>query len=497
MRFTIFKRLTFGYLAIMMLMLFFVVFVSVKLNQLSRLTRAASSIDGQMVRLTERLSNNMYSMVSFEKKYIISKDTDFYRHFLQIRNDFNKDIQELGLLITRSEKTKDKLYHIAGSGKKEQFSNIQNLTKKYFSLFGEEITNIKTGREYPVKEYEIQKEQIIEDIDNDFKYIMWAAKSDRDEKIKISSEISDNVFKTAIFAAGLSIFFGILISFFNTRSINRSILLLQKKTKDIAIGKFEKTPDIASPPEIRDLANDFNIMCDRLKELDEMKEDFISHVSHELRTPLTAIREASRLLIDGTFDADLENRAALLTIVSSECERLIESVNRILDLSRMEAKMTEYHLDRADLIHIVRKCILKLAPIAQQKKIKLEFAPPPHLPEIWIDVEMIDRLLENLLGNALKYTDKKGSVMVKVSFKNTGGKFIEVSVSDTGCGIQKKNLDNIFDKFKRIESGKDTARGTGLGLSIAKHIVTAHGGKIWVDSTPGKGSTFFFTLPVG
>ncbi|MGA8181324.1 MAG: HAMP domain-containing sensor histidine kinase [Desulfobacterales bacterium] len=497
MRFTIFKRLTFGYLAIMMLMLFLVVFVSVKLNQLSRLTRAASSVDGQMVRLTERLSNNMYSMVSFEKKYLISKDTDFYRHFLQIKNDFNKDINELGLLITRSENSETKLYHIAGSGKREQFVNINKLCQKYFSIFGEEVINIKNGREYPVKEYQIQKEKIIEDIDEDFKYIMWAAKSDRDEKIKISSEISDNVFKTASFAAGLAIFVGILISFFNTRSINRSILLLQKKTKDIAIGKFEKTPDIASPPEIKDLANDFNIMCERLKELDEMKEDFISHVSHELRTPLTAIREASRLLIDGTFANDPENRDRLLTIVSDECERLILSVNRILDLSRMEAKMTEYHLDKADLIHIIRKCLLKLAPIALQKKIKLEFAPPPHLPGIWIDVELIEQLLENLLGNALKYTNKKGSVTVKVLSKNSGDKFIEVSVSDTGCGIHKKNLDNIFDKFKRIESGKDIARGTGLGLSIAKHIVTAHGGKIWVDSTPGKGSTFFFTLPVG
>ena len=408
----------------------------------------------------------MYSMVSFEKKYIISKDNDFYQHFLQIKSDFNKDLRELGFLITASEKTKNKLYHIAGSGKKEQFLNIQTLCDTYFSIFGEETKNIKNGREYPVKDYQVKKEKIIEDINNDFKYIMWAAKSDRDEKIKISSEISDNVFKTASFAAGLSIFIGILISFFNTRSINRSILLLQKKTKDIATGKFEKTADISSPPEIQDLANDFNIMCDRLKELDEMKEDFISHVSHELRTPLTAIREASRLLIDGTFADNPENRESLLTIVSDECERLITSVNRILDLARMEAKMTEYHLDNADLVHIIRRCLLKLAPIAQQKKIKLEFEPPPHLPDIWIDVEAIDRLLENLLGNALKYTDKKGSVTVKVSFNHSDDKFIEVSVSDTGCGIHKKHLDNIFDKFKRIESGKEIARGTGLGLSI-------------------------------
>jgi two-component system sensor histidine kinase GlrK len=497
MRFTLFKRLTFGYLTIMLLMLFLVIFVAIKLNQLTRLTRSASSVDGQTVRLTERLSNSMYSMVSFEKKYLISKDDDFYQHFLQIREDFNNDVQQLGLLITGSEKMETKVYHIAGSGKKEQFFNINQLCNKYFSIFGEEIENIKKGREYPFKEYQIQKEKIIEEINSNFKYIIWSAKSDRDEKIKISSEISYNVFKTTSIAAGFSIFFGILISFFNTRSINHSILLLQKKTKEIAMGKFEMIPDIASPPEIKDLAHDFNIMCYRLKELDEMKEDFISHVSHELRTPLTAIKEASRLLIDGTFADNPENREALLTIVSDECERLIVSVNRILDLSRMEAKMMEYHLERADLIYIIRKCILKLAPIAIRKKIKLELTPPPQIPDIWMDVERINQLLENLLGNALKYMDSKGSVTVKVLLKNSGCTFIEVSISDTGCGIHKKHLDNIFNKFKRIESGKEIARGTGLGLSIAKHIITAHGGKIWAESTPGKGSTFFFTLPAG
>jgi two-component system sensor histidine kinase GlrK len=481
----------------MMLVLFLVIFVTIKLNQLAHLTRAASSVDGRTVRLTERLSNNMFSMVSFEKKYLISKDNDFYQHFLKIREDFNKDIKQLGLVIAGTGKKKIKIFHIAGSGKKERFFKINQLYNEYFSIFTQEIENIKKGKEYPYKEYQIQKEKIVEEINNNFKYIIWAAKSDRDEKIKISSEISYNVFKTTSIAAGLSIFFGMLISFFNTRSINRSILLLQNKTKDIAKGKFEKILDIASPPEIKDLANDFNIMCDRLKELDEMKEDFISHVSHELRTPLTVIREASRLLIDGIFANNPESRDELLTIVSDECERLIVSVNRILDLSRMEAKMMEYHFNRTDLIHLIRKCILKLAPIAQRKNITLELTPPPQLPEILTDSERISQLLENLVANALKYTDAKGSVTVSTSLKNHDDMAIEVSVSDTGCGIHEKNLNKIFDKFKRIESGKETVRGTGLGLSIAKHIITEHGGKIWVESTPGKGSTFFFTLPAG
>ncbi len=104
--------------------------------------------------------------------------------------------------------------------------------------------------------------------------------------------------------------------------------------------------------------------------------------------------------------------------------------------------------------------------------------------------------MENLLGNALKFTPNKGAVKVCVSSQDGKNGYVEIAVSDTGNGIHKENLESIFDKFKRIDSGKETVRGTGLGLSIAKYIIDAHGGKIWAQSKLGMGSTFFFTLPV-
>jgi two-component system sensor histidine kinase GlrK len=104
--------------------------------------------------------------------------------------------------------------------------------------------------------------------------------------------------------------------------------------------------------------------------------------------------------------------------------------------------------------------------------------------------------MENLIGNALKFSSEGGSVVLSVYARNYGRQYLEVAVADTGCGIPKENLDRIFDKFKRIERGRETHRGTGLGLSIAKHIISDHGGKIWAQSELGKGSTFFFTLPV-
>ena len=104
--------------------------------------------------------------------------------------------------------------------------------------------------------------------------------------------------------------------------------------------------------------------------------------------------------------------------------------------------------------------------------------------------------MENLIGNALKFSSEGGKVILSVYIKNYDKQFVEVAVTDTGCGIPKENLNKIFDKFKRIEHGRETDRGTGLGLSIAKHIIADHGGKIWAQSKLGKGSTFFFTLPV-
>jgi signal transduction histidine kinase len=112
------------------------------------------------------------------------------------------------------------------------------------------------------------------------------------------------------------------------------------------------------------------------------------------------------------------------------------------------------------------------------------------------DQERIGQVLENLLGNALKFTPEMGRVVVSAGIKGEDGKSVEISVSDTGCGIPEENLGQIFERFKRIDGGRNTIMGTGLGLAIAKHIITDHGGRIWATSVPGKGSTFTFTLPV-
>jgi two-component system sensor histidine kinase GlrK len=458
-------------------------YVTLKLSQLNQLTRSIASVDSMSINHIEHLLDTALSQVGFGNKYLISKDRDFYKQFQQLKEYLTEDMEKLEPLIDTAEKA-------------DLFAEAKGLYDSYISLVKLEFGFVEKGTDYSFKKYQEEKERAVDGFNQKLRKITNIARLDRDKKIYTSSQISSNILRISTIIVVLVVIIGILISFFNTKSINRPILLLQEKTKEIAEGKFEKIPDINSPPEIKELADHFNIMCERLKELDKLKLDVISHISHELRTPLTAIREASSMFLEGVFVARQEKQHELMTIVKEECERLINSVNKILDISCMEANMMEYHFKEWSLIPVVRKSILKLAPIALSKGVNLELKPTNDLPLVKIDGERISQVLENLLGNALKFTPKKGAVKVCVSCKNGNNDFIEIAVSDTGKGILKENLKKIFDKFKRIDSGKETARGTGLGLSIAKYIIDAHGGKIWAQSKLGKGSTFFFTLPV-
>jgi two-component system sensor histidine kinase GlrK len=167
----------------------------------------------------------------------------------------------------------------------------------------------------------------------------------------------------------------------------------------------------------------------------------------------------------------------------------------MLDLSRMEAGMMDYSFESLQLPDLVRRSVLKLAPIAIARNIALAIQPVEALPPVKADPARIDQLLENLIGNALKYSEADGEVWIEMG-ADKGGDGLLVRVVDSGCGIPADQLDNIFDKFHRIDNGRETGRGTGLGLSIAKHIVTAHGGKLWAESQLGQGSAFCFTLPL-
>ena len=467
----------------MLMIIFIGIYLPLKLKQINDLTRNVAAIDEASIRIIKHLQESIYAQIGFGNKFLISRDKDFFSEFEKIQAYTKEDIIKIESLLDTIEK-------------KGAFTRAKKLYFAYLSKFKRDIETLDNDPKYPGKQYIKENNQLGDKVNRKLENLIKIVRLDEEKKIVLSNKISLHVFKVTSAVAVLSIILGVLISFFNTKSITRPILLLQKQTEEIARGKFQKISNITSPPEIKELSDHFNRMCERLKELDKMKTDFISYVSHELRTPLTAIKTATGMLLNGAYANRKGKQDELFIIVQEECERLIKSVNRILDLSRMEVDMMDYHFRKCSIIPVLQKSILKIAPIAEQKGINLELTPPPQLPFVIIDEEMIAQVMDNLIGNALKFTPEQNTVTINLNISQTERGFVKVSVSDTGIGIDKKHLALIFDKFKRIDEKIETARGSGLGLSITKYIITAHGGRIWVQSKPGKGSTFFFTLPV-
>jgi signal transduction histidine kinase len=285
----------------------------------------------------------------------------------------------------------------------------------------------------------------------------------------------------------------ILMSLFITKSITRPIDLLKNKTREISRGNFEGRLLVRSPPEIGELAAAINSMCEKLHELDRLKADFFASMSHELRTPLTSIKEGTGLLLDGVGGETTDKQRKLLGILAEESNRLISVVNSLLDLSKMEAGMMAYDFEFSHVDVLIKRALSEITPLVEAKEITLENEFDGAVPPLRMDPERILQVLRNLLGNAVKFTPKGGQV--RVAAKPAHGK-VAISVKDSGPGIPPESLTSIFEKFNQGSRHTPYVRqGTGLGLAIAKTIITAHGGKIWAESEPGKGSTFIFVLP--
>lgn len=231
----------------------------------------------------------------------------------------------------------------------------------------------------------------------------------------------------------------------------------------------------------------------RLTELDKLKSDFVSNVSHELRTPLTAIKGFIDNMLDGITGPLNEKQTRYLTRVKSNADRLARLINDLLDLSRIEAGI-KLKPANVSLITIATEVVESLKPVAAEKLIIIEIVSAESHLVAWADPDKLSQVLINLVGNAIKFTPREGRVTI--SLDKDADEWVKIAVSDTGPGIPSKEGTKIFDKFYQIQAAREKAVGTGLGLSIAKALVELHGGKIWLESEAGQGSTFLFKLPI-
>jgi len=279
-----------------------------------------------------------------------------------------------------------------------------------------------------------------------------------------------------------------------TMSTVRGVIFLKR-------GTVQRALEVASAPifgrdetTLHGWAIMFSDITERW-ELEQMKTQFVSLVSHELRTPLTSIKGSLGLILAGAAGEISPQARQFLEIALNSTDRLIRIVNDLLDLSKLEAGKVQLNLVEVSPREVVEECITELESFAESRKIKVLNEVPEDLPTVLADRDRLKQTIINLLSNAIKFSPEGKKVIVGAEMFDS--KAVKFWVKDFGIGIPEDELDRIFEKFAQVKKkAVSPTEGTGLGLSITKQIVELHGGRIWVESEVGKGTTFYFTIPL-
>jgi two-component system, NtrC family, sensor histidine kinase GlrK len=484
MRVAIFWRIILAQSALIVLALVLGLYAFTELNRLIRLDTSILTIDTTCINDEKRLLKIFLAEMRNAEKYLISRDSAFYTGFVQSSEDFAGTLATISALVDTQRE-------------KELTQEIWDLQSRYsdeFNLAATILTSVKKGSPEPPKSD--VGEGILERINQLIRIreqtVEGKTAAARDHAVTASNVM---FWLTLGGIAG-----ALLLAYFHARGVSLPLRKLADEMHRVGKGKFARSLDSNASKEVSELVHAFNRMSRELEELDRLKADFTAHISHELRTPLTAIREGTALLLEGIPGPLTSSQREILDVVRSHSERLFLSISSILDLSKMEAEMMEYELTPTDATALIYRSIDNVKLVARKKGIDLQASVADGLPLLFLDERRIQQVLDNLLSNALKFAPEGGKVNVAARLhKNSNGtaSHVEVVVSDTGQGIPEDDLEKVFKRF--YQSAGNTGKkepGTGLGLAIAHHIVEAHKGYIWVESTVGEGSRFIFTLPV-
>jgi signal transduction histidine kinase len=299
----------------------------------------------------------------------------------------------------------------------------------------------------------------------------------------------------AAVAIVLALILGIALSW----SLIGPIQRIETRLTGIASGDFSAHVDVTNRDELGTLAANVNQMNDELSRLyselettSRHKSEFLANMSHELRTPLNAILGFTEVLREQMFGPVNRKQAEYLDDIHSSGQHLLSLINEVLDLSKVEAGQVELEIARFSMRDSLERGVVMVRERAMEGDVRIALDMDPEVDVVEGDERRIRQVIFNLLSNAVKFTPAGGAIDVHATRANGE---VSVFIADTGPGIAPEDHERIFDEFQQGEAGVDRREGTGLGLALSKRLVELHGGRIWVDSEIGKGSTFVFTLP--
>jgi len=309
------------------------------------------------------------------------------------------------------------------------------------------------------------------------------------------SRVNDSLWIAGLISAAVALLLGLAL----TRQLTRPIRALTTGARQIAKGDFGYRVKVQSKDELGQMAQSFNSMATSLDDSERARQRLTADIAHELRTPLTVIEGTAQGILDGVFKPDKEH----LKTIKEQTTLLTRLIGDLRDLSLIESGQLKLNFTPTDIVELVRRKLSQAELKAKEKNIKLELKASSNVPQVKLDSDRIEQVIANLIANAVRHSFSGGDVAVSIDTvaddrqHQVVNPSVVITVTDTGEGIAPEHLPHVFERFYRAEDSRARSEGgTGLGLSIVKQMIKAHGGQVWAESEPDKGSSFYVALPL-
>ncbi|WP_170920378.1 ATP-binding protein [Desulfacinum hydrothermale] len=423
--------------------------------------------------LADGIMDHLLTMEENEKKYLVLKNPQYQEYFTTALRDFRSKLAEAVTLL-------------AGTKDAVPWEQLKR-----------EVDRLQPQIQARMANAEWEKLWIPEETLDRWiqRVVLFKQMEERQVEIATRSlhKRGRSALRWGLAGLGLSLLAGLVGVWQVARSMSRPLRELRRGIRSVTRKGSTEPIRILSKDEFGELAFAFNEMIHRLREEERMRSDFISMLSHEVRNPLTTVRESVRLLEEEVMGPVTDRQKRFLTIARKEVDRIANLLKDLLQASRLENQRLEINPVEIHPRDLVETTLHRLSPAAEAKGVRMRSEVGVTPPCIG-DMEHLQKVLMNLVSNAIKFSPSGSEVTVQVH-QDEASAHVIFAVQDEGPGIPESELSLVFRKYYRASTLKDRIDGTGLGLHIAKHIVEAHGGSIWAESKPQQGSRFCFQLP--
>ena len=489
------SKISLGYAVVIALMVGMLIYQSSIIHQMQEVNRRLSQVNFRAANLSDQLRQTLDPIEEFSRKFVVTRDPGYRRQVKERQDLFEQHLEQIDSL-TLSDQYRSGIESILIS-----WQRYRTVDSELETSSPEEAAVVLISQLAHLASLRVEIDEV-----------MLAVQDSIASQVRMAARTGARAEWISLAAAAVALSTVILVSLVIVRSVSTRLNQLTRGTRAIAQGDFDYKLSTSSQDEFSRLSQDFNSMAERLSELDQMKKDFVSHVSHELKTPLGSIQETHNLLLEEIPGPLSSDQKRLIQLNLQSTRRLSSMIHNLLDLSRIEAGMMEYHLVLCDLTVLVQTALEELQPQLAEPALNIRSQFPEAAVTIEGDKDLLFQVVLNLLGNAMKFSPQGGEIEVetrvtsqlpggmpsrqkeKVVFSQQG--YAVLTVSDSGPGVPDPHKEGIFEKFRQLPGkGRIRGQGAGLGLTICRRITEGHGGAIWVEDRPAGGSVFAVLLP--